>query len=427
MGRDPRRYTMSASYNLILARDFGRAVMGILRSKQYKLVFPELSLTSRSVEAIKTSANGSYYSVGLGATTSGRPATCLIVDDPVKSRKDAASKLSREDVWSYYTASLEARLQPTWDGMAPMRIVIMTRWHPDDLCGRIMKTDAWRRGEWCHLEYPAIINESSREVLWPERFHYKMLADKRALDPGEFECLYQQRPYISGGEIFKGDWWQYYTPDLLPKEFATVIIVADTAVKGDEEHDFTVFQAWALDNDGNIFVLDQLRRRIDYVEQRKVLPVFASRFKGQGLRGVYIEDVQSGSALVQDLRRDTGLPIIPWRSFKDKAMRANIVTPLIQAGRVFLPNNAVWLDEFLSEHEQFPSSKFDDQVDATTMALEVLSRITTPESGMSQPLGESLLAQYNRSREIVVGNAKTKTRSLMSQFPRNFKWKGWGG
>jgi hypothetical protein len=94
---------------------------------------------------------------------------------------------------------------------------------------------------------------------------------------------------------------------------------------------------------------------------------------------------------------------------------------------VFLPNNAPWLDEFLSEHEQFPSAKYDDQVDATTMALEVLSRVAVPETGLSRPLGESLLAQYNRNREVILGKPSGKQQSLRSQFAQNFKWKGWGG
>jgi predicted phage terminase large subunit-like protein len=555
LGRDPRRHVMSVSYNAVLARDFGREVRESMMKPPTRQVFPdlELALGARSADALTTTRGGHYFSIGLRATTSGRPATCfvgdtpvatpqgpvpirdlrvgdrvfgydhatkqmavetvvatqktlrqaidagpfrctadhpiwdteasyvparlalfaqdmagakvallrakpvepkdvevwdiqvsrvsnfyagtpavlvsncLIVDDPHKSRADVRSKSARDDMWSYYTSALDARLQPDDSGLPPIRVVVSTRWSPDDFSARIMQTDSWERGEWFHLCYPAILDDASRTVLWPERFPYEVLADKRKLDPLEFSALYQQQPYVEGGEILRSEWWKWYSDEHVPATFAMVIIVADTAIKGDELADFSVFQAWGLCADGNVFLLDQHRERMEFPDLKRRLPSFCARWRGRGLRGVYIEDMASGSALVQELKRETSLPILPWRSFKDKVMRANTVSPLIESGRVFLPSKEPWSLGFVRECEQFPNGPNDDQVDCATMALDVLTRVALPSS-FAVEMGESLLEEYNRSRELVVGKqgSLAQQQKLKGSVWATHTWKGWG-
>ena len=429
MGRDPRRHVMCASYNSILARDFGRAVRRQFVDFEMKAVFPEFALArgAKSADAMTTTQDGHYFSVGMGSTTSGRPATALIIDDPVKNRQSVMTAASRDDVWSYYTAALESRLQPGPNGAKPIRIVVLTRWHQDDLAGRIMSTESFKRGEWKHMNYPAILNDETQEVLWPERFSYASLVDKRNLDPVEFAALYQQQPYVAGGDLIKSSWWQWYTPDLAPEHYLAIIITADTALKAQEGADYTVFQSWGLSKTGDIFLLDQIRDRIDFPEQMRYLTSFGAKFKGKGLRAVYIEDLGGGVPLTQVMRQSTDLPIIPWRAFKDKEIRVRTTSPLIEAGRVFLPSSPPWVRDFVEECESFPSGTHDDQVDAMTMALDVLSRIPVT-AHESADLGESLLARYNRDRTLVMGTEKA--RSLKSRVAGKAlpdSWNGWGG
>lgn len=352
----------------------------------------------------------------------------MIVDDPVRNRKDADSKIKRDDTWNYYTSSLESRLQPESTGEPPIQVVILTRWHKDDMAGRLMKREEWQRGEWLHLVKPAILDESTESVLWPERFPYKWLARKREASPRDFASLYQQQPYTEGGDIIKREWWRFYDPNQTPA-MEMVVIMADVANKATELNDYTVYAAWGVSADADIYLLDLVRDKLEFPDLKRRLPVFAALFRGMGLRGVYIEDQQTGTALVQELKRETTLNVLGWRSFKDKVTRAHTVSPLVEGGRVYLPVGKPWVRGFLDEIEAFPNGEYDDQVDVMTMALDVLSRVAV--SGESKALSNSdisLWRQYQEQQEIVLGSAALRRdkRSLRAQTGLG-GWKGWGG
>ena len=143
--RTPTRQVMSSSYNSQLAVDFGRQVKSIVEEKTITQAFPDFILRtdSRAADVWRTEAGGAYFGVGVGGTTSGRPANLLIIDYPIKSREDAESMTLRNKTWNYYTSALTTRLQPQTDGGPPKQIIILTRWHPDDLAGRLMATEDW--------------------------------------------------------------------------------------------------------------------------------------------------------------------------------------------------------------------------------------------------------------------------------------------
>lgn len=453
MARNPSRYILSCSYNAMLAADFGRQVRDKSSGVEVQQAFPDFQMSSdsRAADVWRTEMGGAYFGVGIGGTTTGRPANLLIVDDPVKSREDAESATQRNKIWDFYTAALSTRLQPDAKGQAPSQIVILTRWHPDDLAGRLMRTQDWKEGLWMHLDYPAIkkvggkkisrrtlpedhpmyveagelsnlapgkrfIQEEEEVALWPERFPIEELRRRERLNPRDFASLYQQQPYIEGGNIIKSEWWRYYPEDLNPTNFQTVIIAADTAFKKTETSDYSVAIVAGLTQDGDIYIVDVHRGRWDYPELRQKLININATWRGRGLRALYVEDKASGQSIIQDLRRESGIAVVPYKVVNDKVSRINGITPLIQGGRVHLPEKATWLDDFVEECVAFPSGKHDDQVDALSMAVDVLSRQTISPEQIFGTLesGNSLMQESMRKRG-----------SLAEAYGRDI-FKGWG-
>lgn len=507
MARDPMRFVMSCSYNAELATGFGREVRDILERSDTAHAFPDLRLHQKftAADAWVTEAGGKYNAMGIGGTTSGRPATLLVVDDPIKAREDAESMTQRNKTWNYYTSALTTRLQPTHDGKRPKQIVVLTRWHPDDLAGRLMQTPDWEEGRWGHINYKAITTDTKRtkvlrtelpidhplfldrhtpegraeykrllnspvpegqrpperrlhvvteekaeRALWPERFPLEELKRKERLSPHDFASLYQQEPFIKGGNLIKSSWWRTIPPEinLDNPEMSQIIIAVDTAFKKTEQADYSVAVIAGLDSIGDIHILDLVRARMDYPELRSRLIHLNNRWRGRGLRGMYVEDKASGMSIIQDLRKVGGIAVLPYKVVGDKVSRLQSVLPLIQGGRVHLPASAPWLDTFSEEAQAFPNSTHDDQIDALTMALDVLSKtgIDIDASLANFDVGQSLNQQARPQQEQL--NSNDPWDELSHAFPRDGQthdphratqfgkslnrtlrevgWKGWG-
>lgn len=356
---------------------------------------------------------------------------CLITDDPIKARDEAESATIRNKVWNYYVSALTTRKQPDVLDRPAIEIMILTRWHPDDPAGRIMETDEWKEGRWMHVCYPArtelddptaptlprneLPKTDSRfhptdttlvpktrnfQALWPQRFDLDFLARREKLNPREFASLYQQQPYVEGGNIIKSYWWRYYITH--QDNYPHVIIACDTAYKKTTTSDYSVIAVMAMDATGDIMILDILRGRWDFPELKRLLTHQNSKWRGRGLRAVYVEDRASGQSLIQELRSQSGMSVIPYKTISDKVSRLHSVTPLIEGGRVYLPQSASWLDDFVQECTAFPSSPNDDQVDALSLGLDVLSKIplNAMDSFSHIPLHTSLNSQLSSKNSL---------------------------
>lgn len=434
LARNPRRYVLSTSYNADLAKTFGRQCRDLAVEPFIAQAFPdfEMSDDGRAANDWRTTSSGTYYATGVGGSTTGRAANLLILDDPIKSRAEAESALNRNRVWSYYVSALTTRKQPESDGSPPIEIVILTRWHPDDVAGRLMETKDWKDGLWHHINLPALTEKPSelevevcmlppddprylpreklreagsdkryyhplvQTALWPERFPVNDLLRRKALDPREFEALYQQNPYIQGGNILKAAWWRNFRP--LETKLSTLIVAADTAFKANTYSDYSVLMLLGANDQGDLFIMDVIRERLEFPELKRRCIALNSVWRGRGLRGFYVEDRASGQSLIQELKKESGLAVIPYKvGHTDKVARVHAVAPIIEGGRVHIPESAPWLDEFLTECESFPASKHDDQVDALSMGLDVLSRLAiSPNVLLNAPLdpANSLYAQF---------------------------------
>jgi predicted phage terminase large subunit-like protein len=250
-------------------------------------------------------------------------------------------------------------------------ILIQTRWHEDDLAGWLLQEHASEN--WDVLSLPAIAekDESFRregEPLWPERFPLDSLNRIReAVGGAVWASLYQQRPAAAEGAIFKRNWWQFFAPSVaIP--FSRVVQSWDTAFKRGAENDFSVCTTWGVAQNG-YYLLHLWRYRVEFPELKRVLAALADQWKPHA---ILVEDKASGQSLIQELQRSTVLPLIPVRVDADKLTRAQAVTPVIEAGKIFLPESAPWVSDFVEEMAGFPHRMHDDVVDSTTQALNYL-------------------------------------------------------
>ena len=451
MARKPSRFVMSTSYNSQLATDFGRQVRDLVNEPLTSQAFPdfEMSPDSRAVDQWRTTAGGAAYFIGVGGTTTGRAANMLLLDDPLKSREEAESATQRNKVWNFYVSALSTRLQPDKDNIPPAQIVILTRWHPSDVAGRLMETEDWNEGRWLHINFPAVqekpisgdngrqsrkdlpktdpnyiapdvwrnlsqgkryIRKTERTALWPERFTLEDLDRRERLNPREFASLYQQSPFIQGGNLIKSHWWRSYPSDMKPENFTSLIISADTAFKAKSTSDYTVMITMGLDASGDIYIVDVHRDRYEFPELKRKMIMLNNQWRGKGLRGIYVEDAASGQSLIQEMKRESGLSVIPYRTSGDKVSRLSAVLPLIEGGRVLLPEMAPWLDAFHDECQTFPSGTYDDQIDALSIGLDVRAR--PPSTG-----------EYYKPPSFGASSLLSSTRSDLTA---GASWRNWG-
>jgi predicted phage terminase large subunit-like protein len=259
----------------------------------------------------------------------------------------------------------------------------MQRLHQDDLVGHVMGQQDWEV-----LSFPAIAEEDevhlienawgcrrferkAGEVLQPDRESRPTLESiRQTIGSYNFASQYQQTPVPLGGAIVKTEWLKYYDPGDLPERFACVLQSWDTANKGGELNDFSVCTTWGATFD-RYYLLAVFRRRLDYPDLKRAVH---ERARQHGVDIVLIEDKSSGTQLIQDLEVEGMYGVKPYEPLRgnDKVLRLYAQTAEFESGRVLLPRSAPWLDEYVREITGFPGSKYDDQVDSTTQALDHL-------------------------------------------------------
>jgi predicted phage terminase large subunit-like protein len=366
LGRHPDREIISATYGQDLSDHFGRRVRNMVSDPLHQAIFPQFRLVNdaASMRQFSTTAGGSYYAVGRGGAITGRGADLLLIDDPLKDYEEARSEVTRRALYEWYAGVAYTRLQP---GAAI--VLISTRWHEDDLAGRLLRQSG---GEgWEVLNLPAIAekDESFRragEALWPGRFPLQILEQtRRVLGGAVWAALYQQRPSAAEGGVFKRQWWASYRE---PPHFNRIVQSWDTAYKSGSENDFSVCTTWGVAENG-YYLLSCWRGRLEFPALKRQMVLLASEYSPTV---ILVEDKASGQSLIQELKYETALPIRPVAVDRDKVARTQAVTPLIEAGKVFLPESAPWLADFLDELAAFPTGVHDDVVDSVTQALNYL-------------------------------------------------------
>ncbi len=369
LAKRPEDYIVQTGYAELIALTHSRRARDIFISPEMMRLFPsihhrperagqELVIPERqAAHEWGTRQGGSYYAVGIGGGLTGRGFNVGIIDDPVKDDEEASSLTIREKVWEWYKTVFRTRAQPD-----ATIIVVMTRWHQDDLVGRLLRQaqEDPTADQWQVLHFKAI---DEGKALWPERYPIEVLEKIRSSIGGRiFESLYQGNPTIAEGQIIKREWWQYFKE---PPQFIRTIHSWDTAFKDKSQNDYSVCTVWGEAQNG-YYLLSVWRDKVEFPELKRVA---AALYERDTPDVVIVEDKASGQSLIQELQRNTRIPVLPVKVDRDKVARAYATTPLIEAGKVFLPENASWLFDYIEELSAFPNARNDDQVDSTTQAL----------------------------------------------------------
>ena len=256
----PDHCVIAASHTAELAEKWGRKVRNMIAEHRL-LLGVGLAEDSQAAGRWETSAGGEYFAAGVGGSITGRRADLVIIDDPVRSREDAASETIRDKNWEWYKSDLYTRLKP-----GGRIVLIQTRWHEDDLAGQILAEMEAGGDRWDVISLPALAEEDDPlgrtfgEPLWPEWESLEELERKRrAVGPREWSALYQQRPAPEEGDYFNAAWLKTY--DKVPaREILRVYGASDYAVTADGG-DFTVHVVVGVDPEGRMYVLDLWRKQ----------------------------------------------------------------------------------------------------------------------------------------------------------------------
>lgn len=385
IGRNPDRRVILTSHTASLAIDYSA------RNRDYLIAYGS-EVFGCTVD-LKRSASedwrirgrrGGIRAAGVGGSITGRGADLLIMDDPFKDYREAHSKTVRDHVWNWWTAVALTRLEP-----GGSIVVISTRWHADDLIGRILDT-AKRTGEqWTIIDLPALAEENdplgraAGEPLWPARFGRETLLQMReTMGSYMFDALYQQQPTRHGGSIFTRSWFRYYrdaggyyellTPNgvkRVSKRDCWLFQTVDPAATERDTSDYFACGTWAVTPESDLLLVDMFRERLETPKHRTLMQALYHRYE-PALQGV--EKSTFGLSLIQEIAK-LGLPVVPLDADRDKIARAYPIAARYETGSVYHREGAPWLQDYEDELQDFPRGAHDDQVDVAGYAAAVLS------------------------------------------------------
>ncbi|MGH3263399.1 MAG: phage terminase large subunit, partial [Trebonia sp.] len=368
---------IAASHTADLAGHFGRQVRDLIAEHEPTLGYG-LAPLSRSAARWRTSAGGDYFATGIRGPITGRRADLAIIDDPVKSFIEADRPANRDHLWNWYRSELVTRLKPR------ARIVlVMTRWHEDDLAGRLLESAP---GEWALLRLAALAEEDDPlgrapgGALWPDWEDQAALQRKRLI-VGErvWAALYQQSPRPVHGRLFKPARIAVLDqPDGLSGKAIRAWDLAATVASGANDPDWTVGVKLLRETSGRFVIMDLVRLRGDPLEVECAI-TRAAALDGRAVRISLPEDPgQAGKAqskyLIQKL---AGHNVRATRETGSKMVRAMPLAAQMEAGNLAMVR-ANWNYALLEELGEFPYGRKDDQVDALARALNTLAEDPSP-------------------------------------------------
>ena len=371
LGHDPARKVICVSYSDGLAGKHADDCRQVMASAWYRELFPDTHIARSTAVEIVTTRRGVRLTTSIGGTLTGRGGNLIIIDDPMKAQ-DAMSEPTREAVKAWFSGTLLSRLD---NKETDAIIVVMQRVHVDDLAGHLIAAGGWEV-----LTLPAIAEVDETIVLGRGRVRHRrageaLHATRESLATLEalraeigslaFSAQYQQAPVPVEGNLIRREWLRFY--DAPPERRAGDVLLLswDTAMKASETSDYSVGTVWLMREDVH-YLLDLVRERLDFPDLKRRAIALHERWRPLA---TLVEDKGSGTSLLQELRTLV-LPVIPFQPLGDKAMRMHAQSVRFEAGSVYLPRAAAWLDGLLAELLAFPAGRHDDQVDSISQALE---------------------------------------------------------
>lgn len=395
VGRDPYRNLMLGTYNQTFAEEFGGEVRGSIESPLHQAVFPGHRLQKGALDLLVTDKGGKSAFIGVGGSGTGKPADFFIVDDPIRSDDDAQSQLYRDRIWKWFNSVVFTRLHSK-----SAVVVVHTRWHEDDLIGRLCDPNHPERNkeyagiadDWEYINIPAVIEDpklaealgltleapSDKRIvsqfgnkpmsaLWPDRKGLDFLAEAKRMDPRTFQALYMGQPTRDDGEYFKSEWIVEYDREELP-DMADLKIygASDHAVSVKQDRDPTVIGCVGVDSYDNIWVLPDLIW--DRMQTDRTVEELLLQFKIYRPQLWWMESELISKSFGPFLHKrmleeriyttiDTVVPS------KDKPTRARAIQGRMSMKKVKFPRFAPWFQDARREMLRFPYGAHDDFVD----------------------------------------------------------------
>lgn len=362
LGRYPDKRIIAASHSAALAYTFSRRVRNQMQHPAWPFHDAQVADDKGAVQAWDIhDRRGGYIAVGVGGSPTGQGGDGIIIDDPLRSAADADSQTVRDSLWEWYQGTIRTRLEP-----GGFIIITATRWHEDDLTGRLLAAQETGGEQWRHLHMPAIDTEGN--ALWPERWSASDLERVRAaVGSRVFEAQYQGRPAPDAGNVFNREWWRLYTEEPERGQFDQIIQSWDMTFRETKSGSYIVGQVWGTLG-ADRYLLDQVRFRGDFPKAVAAVRTMSEQWPES--REKIVENKANGPAIVATLRNE--IPgLIEVQPEGGKEARANAVAWQVESGNVYLPDPKLhpWSQELIDEAAAFPNGAHDDQVDALSQAL----------------------------------------------------------
>ncbi|MCE3231804.1 MAG: putative phage terminase-like protein [Rickettsiaceae bacterium] len=369
LGKNPSAKIMAASYSQQLSYKHSLDCRLVMESDWYKEMCPDTIIAKGENQKAKfvTTKRGFRFATSVGGTATGEGGDFLIVDDPLNVSQ-AASDILRNKANDWFDQTFMTRLNNKKTGVI---VVVMQRLHVDDLTGHLLKKKGWEL-----LCLPAVAEETATypigdktytrqagDLLHPAREDWpEMELAKEDLGSWAFSAQYQQAPVPLDGGMVNLKWFQRYNT---PPGEGRIVQSWDTAIKAGGNNDFSVCTTW-LEGEKAFYLLDVMAFKAEYPELKRKTISMAQKWDPDV---ILIEDKASGQSLIQDLRRESKLVIIPIKCNDSKTMRFSRVTTYIEGEKVYLPERSAWLADYEAEMMAFPNGAHDDMVDSTSQFL----------------------------------------------------------
>jgi len=392
-GRNPYRNMILGTYNQTFAEEFGADVRRSIESPLHQAVFPDHRLVKGALDLLITTKGGKTAFVGVGGSGTGKPADFFVVDDPIRSDDDAQSQLYRDRIWKWFNSVVFTRLHSK-----SSVVVVHTRWHEDDLIGRLCDPNHPERNKeykgiadnWTYINLPAVVEDPElaerlglklevptdprvieqfgakpMSALWPERKGLEFLAEAKRMDPRTFQALYMGSPTREDGEYFKSDWIVEYDQEELPDNLV-IYGASDHAVSTKQSNDYTVLGCVGVDAHDNIWILPDLVW--DRMQTDRTVEELLTQFKVHQPQLWWMESENISKAFGPFLHKRMideriYVTIDPVTVSKDKATRARAIQGRMSMKKVRFPRFAPWYQDARKQLLRFPHGANDDFVD----------------------------------------------------------------
>ena len=376
VGRNPNSTAILTAYNTELAEKFGDR--NRQKAKRYWKELWNLDISpsqdNKALFEVKGHSGG-IMSAGLTGGIVGNGGRLFIVDDPYKNGEEAYSATTRDKVDQMFRDSVLTRLNGKGNGI----IVVHTRWHEDDLIGKLSREDGW-----VVINLPVVadgtfdvLNRKKGEMLCPELgFDAKWAeATHKSVGKRVWSSLYMGKPTIENGNLFQRHTFKTYTKNDLPTVFDEVVQSWDLSFSNQSSSDFVAGQVWGRKG-ADHYLLKRLNKRMSFTETIDMMRQFAVAFPLA--RRIYVERRANGQAVIETLSKEIGgiVPVIPKES---KVGRATSVSPYFEAGNIYIPSEQIDknIEDYIQQFMRFPNSDYDDEVDATTQYLNEIRYVNS--------------------------------------------------